>query len=540
MIGVFVTFWRHQQAQQTQHTVVNLPTSAQGFVARERELLALDQAWHDEDTGFFLLNALGGTGKTSLLQAWLSRLEAADWRGADKVYAWSFPDVTDVAAVPALVEEFIGHALQWFGSHLTLPTHPLERVNLLAKLIQRERTLVVLDNFPTVSFDADEISGESPALQTHALGVFINLLAAYNPGLCVIASRQPLPSCELFQLHLTQYTLPDFSDDEGAELLRQRGVLLVPATLRKLSHDFCGHALTLNLLGAHLASGGRIEEVNSILAWRDKEREGLQTRRVLALIEQWLWKTPELLLLYLIALLDRPVTQKELFLLLQSQRQPWFQRWLKPDETLQALAPLSKLSIREFSRVQRRLYHLQLITAAPDTGALDVHSLLRTYFRERVRARFPGIPERLQSLLEKCTQTLATVLPPDTATLPGSQIKYLALGHSDLQAAVTATRSLGVKLEKSAVQKHWYRASIIANHLCEHHLILGNLSAAMYCARRGVAYAELSHDQPSMAQNMKLLTRLLRLTGGVREAAFLLQRARHMAGIQPTVKRLSA
>ncbi|OQX10180.1 MAG: hypothetical protein BWK73_20930 [Thiothrix lacustris] len=537
MIGVFVTFWRHQQAQ---HTVADWRNSAQGFVARERELLALDQAWHDEATGFFLLNALGGTGKTALLQAWLGRLEAADWLGADRVYAWSFPDITDAADVPALVDEFIEHALQWFGNHLALPDHLLERVTLLAKLIQRTRALLVLDNFPSVHFDADDITGESPAPQTQALGVLINLLAAYNPGLCVIASRQPLPSCEVFQQHIVQYTLPDLNEDEGAKLLRQRGVLLLPDTLRKFAHDFCGHALTLNLLGSHLANGGRIEETNSILAWRDKEREGLQARRVLALIEQWLWKTPELLLLYLITLLDRPVTQKELFLLLHSQRQVWFQRWLKPDETLQALAPLSKLSLREFSRVQRRLYHLQLITAAPDTGALDVHSLLRTYFRERVRARFPGIPERLQSLLEKCTQTLATVLPPDTATLPGSQIKYLALGHSDLQATVTATRSLGVKLEKSALQKHWYRASIIANHLCEHHLILGNLAAAMYCARRGVAYAELSHDQPSMAQNMQLLSRLLRLTGGIREATFLLQRARNMAGIQPSVKRLSA
>jgi hypothetical protein len=395
----------------------------------------------------------------------------------------------------------------------------------------------VLDNFPTFDF---EIEAEQNAQLTQSLGILINCLAAYNPGLCVVAARQAIPACEMFQQHVAQYPLPDLAIDEGAELLRQRGVLLSPGTLHKLSHDFCGHALTLDLLGSHLAHGGRVEDVNSVLAWRDREREGLQTRRVLALIEQWLWKTPELLLLYLISLLDRPVTQKELFLLLRSQRQAWFQRWLKPDETLQALEPLSKLGIREFSRVQRRLYQMHLISSAPDTGALDVHALLRTYFRERVRARFPGIPERLQGVLEKCTQTLSAILPPEAPTLPGGKKNHLGLGHSDLQSAVKATRSLGVKLEKSALQKHWYRASIIANHLCEHHLILGNLSAAMYCARRGVAYAELSHDQPSLLQNMKLLTRLLCLTGGTREAAFLLQRARHTCGLQMPVKRLTA
>lgn len=534
MIGVFVTFFRHQQAK---NAAACLQNSAQGFVARERELLALDQAWHDESTGVFLLNALGGTGKTSLLQVWLSKLETANWLGADRVYAWSFPDITDDTDVQVLADEFVKHALQWFGSHLKLPSHSLERVNLLAKLIQRQRTLLVLDNFPTLNF---EVEAEQTDNLPSSLGILINCLAAYNQGLCVIATRQAIPTSELFQQNTVQYTLPELSDEDGAELLRKHGVMLSPDTLRKFSHDFCGHPLTLDLLGAHLAHGGRVQEINSILAWRDKEREGLQTRRVLALIEQWLWKTPELLLLYLITLLDRPVTQKELFLLLHSQRQAWFQRWLKPDETLKALEPLSKLSLREFSKVQRHLYQMHLISSAPDTGALDVHSLLRTYFRERIRARFPSIPERLQGLLEKCTQTLATVLPSTTPTLPCGNQRYLGLGHSDLHSAVTATRSLGVKLEKSALQKHWYRASIIANHLCEHHLVLGNVSAAMYCARRGVAYAELSHDQPSLVQNMKLLTRLLCLTGGTHEAASLLQRVRQANGQNAYVKRLSA
>lgn len=534
MIGVFITFWRHQQAK---NDLACLQISTKGFVARERELLALDHAWHDDATGVFLLNALGGTGKTSLLQAWLSKLEAVNWLGADNVYAWSFPDVTDEAEVQVLADEFVEHALQWFGNPLKLPSQPLERVNLLAKLIQRQRTLLVLDNFPAFTFEVD---AEPSTTLPPSLGILINCLAAYNSGLCVIASRQAIPASELFQQNITQHTLPELSDAEGVDLLRQRGVMLPPETLRKISHNFCGHPLTLDLLASHLTHGGRTEEVNAIPTWRDKEREGLQTRRVLTLVEQWLWKTPELLLLYLIALLDRPVTPKELFLLLHSQRQAWFQRWLKPDETLKALEPLSKLSIRDFTKLQRRLYQMRLITSAPDSGALDVHSLLRSYFRERVRARFPGIPKRLHDLLEKCTQTLSAILPPDTPAMPSNDQRYLRIGHADMQSAVKATRTLGVKLEKSALQKHWYRASIIANHLCEHHLILGNMSAAMYCARRGVAYAELSHDQPSLLQNMKLLTRLLRVTGGTREASLLLQRACQTCNQGVSARRLTA
>lgn len=535
MIGEFITFSRHKQANKRD---ICLQNDTKGFVGRTYEVYLLSQAWEDESKGVFLLDAPDGTGKTSLLQTWLSQLEAANWASADNVYAWSFPDTTDDMDLPTLAEEFVEHALPWFARNLQLPKAPLERITLLAKLIQRQRTLLVLDNFPTLSFDVDEETLASP---TPSLAFLINSLAAYNRGLCVLATRQAIPACELFQQNIAQYTLPSLNPDEGEELLRQRGVMLMPTTLRKFAHDFSGHALTLDLLSSYLTNGGNMEDIHAILAWRNKDRGNLQTRAVLGLIEQWLWKTPELLLLYLITLLDRPVTQKELFLLLHSQRQAWFQRWLKPNETLQALLPLSKLSMREFSKVQRRLYQLHLITSAPDTGALDVHSLLRTYFRERVRTRFPGIPARLQGLLEKCTQTLVTILPPEAPALGNErQARYCWLGYSDMQTAINATRALGVKLEKSALQKHWYRAAIIANHLCENHLVLGNLSAAMYCARRGVAYAELSHDKPSLLQNTKLLTRLLRLTGNTREATFLLQRTRETCGLGTATKRLNA
>lgn len=531
MIGVFVAFWRLRQAKNDLACIRESKLS--NLIGRQQDMLVLDKAWHDETSNLFLLHALAGTGKSTLLQAWLGKLENSDWQGADNVYAWSFPDITADTDALQLADEFLEHALNWFGSHLELPQHRIERINLLAKLVQRQRTLLILDNFPELNFQVEE---EIQSYDTQPLGILMNALAAYNPGLCVIAVRQPITICPKLRAHIIQHPLPDLSTEEGAELLLQRGVRLSEEVRRKIAYNFCGHALSLDLLCPLLSSQGQTG-ISDILTWRDRNREGLQTRRVLAVIENRLWESPELLLLYLISLLDRPVTQKELFILLHSQRQPWFRRWLKPDETLQALAPLSKLSVREFSKVQRHLYKLKLVSSSPATGALDTHSLVRTYFRERVKARFPDIPNRLQNLLEKCTQTLSTVLPPEASALPGGKNPW---GLPDMQSAVQTTRSLGVKLEKSALGKHWYRAAIIANHLCEHHLILGNLSAAVYCARRGVAYAELSHDQPSLIQNVKLLTQLLRLTGSKQEAVKLLQRARNICGTPPPVMRLRA
>lgn len=529
MIGVSVTYWRHRQ----ESTILPLGQgdSSTALLGRTQDLALLDQAWYDESINLFLLNALGGTGKTSLLQAWLSRMEQADWGEASRVYVWSFPDLHTDDALLTISEEFINHALDWFSCGAAQPAHLLERIQLLCKLVQRHRTLLVLDNFPTLEFELDGAEISQP------LGILMNCLAAYNPGLCVIAARTPGNVCDTFRPYIVQHTLPELSPEAGVTLLQQQGVMLMPASLRKLSEDFCGHPLTLELVASYLTNGGTFENIQAILAWRDKEREGLQTRRILAVLEQWLWKTPELLLLYLLSLLDRPVTHKELYLLLRSQRQPWLKRWLKPDETLNALEPLSKLSLRDFSRLQRRLYKMRLLTTAPDSGALDIHSLLRSYFRERVRARFPGVPNRLQGLLDKCVQTLNAIMPPEAPALSASRAERL--GFTDMQAAVKATRALGIKLEKSALQKHWYRAAIIANHLCEHHLILGNMSAAVYCARRGVAYAELSHDKPSLIQNMQQLTRLLCVTGGGQEAVKLLERARQVCGVELSTPRLS-
>lgn len=137
MIGVFVTFWRHRQAKSALNGLQE-PIQDK-LIGRRQDLVMLDQAWRDESTNLFLLNALGGSGKTSLLQAWLSSLERDGWRDADKVYGWSFPDVTDDVDVQALTDEFIGHALNWFACDLKLPSRPLERVNLLCKLAQRHQ-----------------------------------------------------------------------------------------------------------------------------------------------------------------------------------------------------------------------------------------------------------------------------------------------------------------------------------------------------------------------------------------------------------------
>ena len=73
MIGVFITFWRQQKSKN--QTVYCHDSVKASLIGRQNDLKLLNQAWDDDAKNLFVLTALGGTGKTSLLQAWLSDME---------------------------------------------------------------------------------------------------------------------------------------------------------------------------------------------------------------------------------------------------------------------------------------------------------------------------------------------------------------------------------------------------------------------------------------------------------------------------------
>lgn len=519
MIGVFVA-WRTKSILNSEIKLLN-DEGLTAFVGRKKEQSLLLQAWRNDARNVFIIYGDGGIGKTSLIQTWLTQAEVFGWLEAEQVFGWSFPDVNRYQDARQSMQEFLQQALEWFGPDMKIPASLLEQINLLARLVQRRRTLLVLDNVSHLHFTVDT-SGNVHERQL--LGALLNQLAAYNPGLCILASRKAVPVSRAFQSGVFQYELSSLDDTAGAHLLKQQGVRADNNRLRRIAHSFGGHPLSLCLLGSYLAQayGGSPSRLDSIPIWPDMEKEGFHVRRVLGAIEQWMGAGPDLILLYLLSLLDGPATKKELFMLLGSWRQPWFRRWIKPDEALNSVAPLARVDVREFTKIQRRLYRLRLISSPSVAATLDTHSMIRAFFRQRVALRFPVMQESFNALLESCRQAAEPIIMPE------SGMASMMRSHSlpDVQTAVRSTRELGIKLEQSTNRKQWYRASILAYHLSEHHLVLGNIPAAIFCSRRSVAYAELSRDQSSMVQNLKMLTKLLSLTGGKTEAFTLLQRAR--------------
>ena len=69
--------------------VSKLPTTNNPLFGREAELDNLNQAWQ-QHTHIYILQAMGGAGKTALMNQWLKDLAAAQFAGAQAVYTWSF------------------------------------------------------------------------------------------------------------------------------------------------------------------------------------------------------------------------------------------------------------------------------------------------------------------------------------------------------------------------------------------------------------------------------------------------------------------
>ena len=71
-------------------SIARLPATGEHFVAREDELARLDAAWNDPATNVISFVAMGGTGKSALINHWLDSVQCDCWRGAERVLGWSF------------------------------------------------------------------------------------------------------------------------------------------------------------------------------------------------------------------------------------------------------------------------------------------------------------------------------------------------------------------------------------------------------------------------------------------------------------------
>jgi hypothetical protein len=139
--------------------ITGLPETAyERLVGRDDELKRLDDAWADRNTNILSLIAEGGAGKSALVNEWLKRMRAANYRGADAVLGWSFySQGTKERATSA--EVFLNWALDKLGIKLET-TSATPKGETIAEALARRRVLLVLDGVEPLQHGLDKQQGE--------------------------------------------------------------------------------------------------------------------------------------------------------------------------------------------------------------------------------------------------------------------------------------------------------------------------------------------------------------------------------------------
>lgn len=357
--------------------IAHLPMTGAALFGRETELGLLDSAWEHRETNVLSFVAWGGVGKSTLINRWLAEMATDNYRGAAKVFGWSFYSQGTGERVTS-AEQFIDQALTWFGDPDPAHGSAWAKGQRLAGLIRRQRTLLVLDGMEPLQAGHDFEKGR---IKDPGLAALIIELARENPGLCLITTREPVADLSRFPETTRELDLEQISAEAGRALLRMGGVRGTDQELMEASRTFGNQALALRLLAAYLHElpDHPIEQAATIPDLDIPEREGRHPRRVMIALAGLLGEAPEVEYLRLLGLFDRPAVKEALASL------------LTPPAITDLTARIMATPEEDRSQCLARLRRWGLL--APESshrpGDLDCHPLVREHFGARLKEDFP-------------------------------------------------------------------------------------------------------------------------------------------------------
>ncbi|HEY1779034.1 MAG TPA: toll/interleukin-1 receptor domain-containing protein [Roseiarcus sp.] len=375
-------------------------TGYERLVGRDAELKRLDDAWSDGKTNILSLVAEGGAGKSALVNEWLTRLRAENYRGADCVLGWSFYSQGSKERATS-ADDFLNRALM----KLDKTTSAAAKGEAIAEALMARRTLLVLDGVEPLQHGPGPQAGQ---LKDQGLRALLRHFAAAPPAadrsLIVLTSRVAIADVKRFTEDAAPVAdLERLSEDAGAELLRDNDVWGIDSELRSASHDFGGYPLALTLLASFLkeTQNGdvrRRDHIRGLLA--DPDNPGHDhARRVMESYEkEWLADQPVLIaVLHCVGLFDRPASGYCL-------------EALRAKPAIRGLNDaLLGLSDDQWRRAVARLRDVRLLAPCDpsDPQALDAHPLVREWFGDRLRrgneATWKAAHSRLYDHLRRST-----------------------------------------------------------------------------------------------------------------------------------------
>ena len=358
-------------------SVSRLPVTGSAVVGRDEDIAFLDAAWTNKKANVVTIVAWGGVGKSTLINHWLRRMATKHYRSAEFVFGWSFyRQVTSGETSSA--DEFLDAALTWFGDPDPRLGTTWEKGERLASLVAHRRTLLVLDGLEPLQNPPGPQEGR---LREPSLQVLLRELAAFNKGLCVITTRLPVADiADHENTSAFRRDLEQLSSDAGAKLLRALGINGHEEDLRSASNEFNGHCLALTLLGSYLTDAhyGDIRHRKDVSDRLSQDvRQGGNARKVMESYQNWFGEGPELSVLRILGLFDRPVDEKALEAL------------LRPPAIPGLTESLTNLGQTEWRMILGRLRRAKLLASEDPLNRrhLDTHPLVREFFAEQLRSQ---------------------------------------------------------------------------------------------------------------------------------------------------------
>jgi len=433
-------YWPRTSGRPPKIAPTRLTHVAEHLFGRETELAKLDAAWADPKIHVVTLVAWGGVGKTSLVAKWAAE---KDLGGAD-YFDWSFYSQGTREEGSASGEPFIAAALRFFGEEEgeTIASSPMsgwDKGSRLAGFVARRKALLILDGLEPLQYPPSsprEIAGQ---LKDPGIMALLRGLAAQNPGLCLVTTRESVKDLAAFRgSSAPEWSLERLNTAAGVALLEKLWVKGKRAELEQLVEDVYGHALTINLLGGYLrdAHGGDVRKRDLVkFEEADREEQGGHAFRVIAAYENWMgprqalfqavfhWFSGkredraegerQLAILRLLGLFDRPAPADCLAALRRAPR-------------IKGLTePLLGLSNPQWNLAVSRLAAGGLASA--EGAALDAHPLVREYFGRQLRTKNPEAWRAAHGRLFEHLRD--TTKPHQPGTLEGLQPLYQAVAH---------------------------------------------------------------------------------------------------------------
>lgn len=351
-----------------------LPVTGAELFGRDKELKALDKLWDSDSTNVVSFIAWGGVGKSTLINKWLQYMGEDNYRGAKKVFGWSFYSQGTNDKVTS-ADRFIRDALEWFGDKNPDEGSAWDKGKRLGKLIGAEKNLLVLDGMEPLQSGLDIEKGK---IKDPALEMLLKQLAKKNEGLCIITTREEVPDMKKFGDAYQEIELEQISKEAGRALLRVQGVRGSDNELESAVENFDNHALAINLLGSYLHDipEHHISEANKIEDIDVEDERSRHPRRVIKAWEERLGEGPELNILRIMGLFDRPADEGAV-------------EALRKKPSIKYLTDhIGRKDI--FSKALRKLRSLNLIAkeSEHDPGTLDAHPIIRQHFAEQDEQNF--------------------------------------------------------------------------------------------------------------------------------------------------------